>query len=53
MIVSAPWNNPAAPSPAIARPTMNALELGAAAQIVEPTEKLCDQMLVVDTYKRE
>lgn len=36
MIFKAPWNKPAAPHPAIARPMMNIVELDAAAQMTEP-----------------
>jgi predicted enzyme related to lactoylglutathione lyase len=37
MIVKAPEKIPAPPTPAIARPTMRATEVGARAQISEPT----------------
>ena len=37
-IPNAPCNRPAAPTPAIARPTMKAAEVGAAAHMTEPTE---------------
>ena len=33
----APWNSPAAPTPATARPNMNIGELGAAAHSIDPT----------------
>ena len=36
-IPKAPWNSPAAPTPAIARPKMNIGESRAAAQMIEPT----------------
>jgi hypothetical protein len=36
----APENIPADPNPAIARPTMKATEVGAVAQIMEPTSKI-------------
>ena len=36
-MVMAPENNPAAPAPETARPTMNIGEFFAAAQITEPT----------------
>lgn len=34
---NAPWSSPAAPNPAIARPTMNADDEGAVAQTTDPT----------------
>jgi hypothetical protein len=37
MIVIPPENKPAAPDPATARPTMRTFELGATAQMIEPT----------------
>ena len=39
-IISAPENKPEAPRPAMARPTMRAIELGATPQISEPTSKM-------------
>ena len=41
IIPNAPWKMPAAPTPAIARPTMNAGELGAAALRMEPAADRC------------
>ena len=40
MIVMPPENNAAAPTPAIARPTISIVELLAAAQMTEPTSKM-------------
>ena len=40
MIPNAPWSKPAAPTPATARPTIKAREVGAEAQTVEPTKDL-------------
>jgi len=37
IIFNAPWKSPAAPQPAIARPTMKTDDLRAVAQIIEPT----------------
>ena len=37
MITRAPWNIPAEPTPAMARPTMKVGEFGAAAQSIDPT----------------
>jgi len=39
MMTVAPFCIPADPTPAMARPTINALEFGAAPQIAEPTSK--------------
>lgn len=36
MTPSAPWNIPAAPTPAMARPAINAGELGADAETIDP-----------------
>jgi hypothetical protein len=38
-ITMAPPDMPAEPTPAIARPNMNAVEFGAAPQMAEPTSK--------------
>jgi hypothetical protein len=43
MMIIAPQNIPVAPSPAIALPTMNAGELGAAAQSTDPPSKIIDE----------
>lgn len=40
IITVAPENMPADPIPAIARPTMKALELGAPPQTADPTSKI-------------
>ena len=40
MIMADPEKMPAAPRPAIARPTMKAIELGAAPQTAEPISKM-------------
>jgi len=40
MTVKAPEKIPAPPEPAIARPTIRATDVGASAQIKEPTDKL-------------
>lgn len=40
MIMMPPQKTPAAPTPAMARPTMKAEELGAAPQRAEPTSKM-------------
>lgn len=42
MMIIEPQNIPAAPSPAIALPTMNAGELGAAAQSTDPPSKIIE-----------
>ncbi len=41
MIPRAPWNNPAAPTPAMARPRMKTDDFGAAAHKIEPTSATC------------
>jgi hypothetical protein len=40
MMMMAPEIIPAEPNPAMARPTMNTVELGAAPQSAEPTSKM-------------
>ena len=40
MVTSAPLKMPADPAPERARPTMNAMELGATAEMREPTSKM-------------
>lgn len=40
MITMTPENTPALPAPAIARPMIKAVELGAAPQMAEPTSKV-------------
>jgi len=40
MMFKAPWNRPAAPHPATARPMMKTVELDAVAQMIEPAVSL-------------
>lgn len=40
IITKAPENNPAEPTPAIARPTMSVTEFGAAPQMADPISKI-------------
>lgn len=47
MIIMAPVKMPAEPIPAIARPTINAVEVGAAPQITEPTSNTIMQEIKV------
>jgi hypothetical protein len=44
MMIMAPQNTPAAPSPAMALPMMKAAELGAAAQRIEPPSKMIEEI---------
>jgi hypothetical protein len=39
MMITPPLNTPAEPSPAIARPTIKAFEVGATPQISDPSSK--------------
>lgn len=47
MIIMAPVKMPAEPTPAIARPIMNAVDVGAAPQITEPTSNTTMQEMKV------